>query len=179
MQENHRQENLRLVYQTQRAEFLQHRLSISNAYTLVMTGLVVILGVLIVSADSPRRLSLAILIGLVIPTMVFFTCWFMWTQRREANTIFYIMRNIEQEFGFYEEDRYLPGHTVLPSCWQIPPRSGMGFTRGDWLQVAILVILMFAVEFAVFYLPGESPPSFSASPGHHHHANCDFSPKLA
>ena len=124
MEESDR-ENLRLVYQSQRQESLQHRRSISNAYTLVTTGLVVLLG-LLVTADSPPRLSLAILIGAVIPTMVFFTCWFMQRQRSEANKALGILIKIEQQLGFYQTGRYLPRDTVLPADWVNAPDSPGG-----------------------------------------------------
>ena len=60
------------------------------------------------------------------------------------------MRKIEQEFGFFEKGRYIPGKKVLPGSWQETPRSLMGFTVGDWIQVVSLVFLMGVVVFAVF-----------------------------
>lgn len=150
MDESQRYENLRLVYQSQREESLQHRRSISNAHTLVMTGLVVILGV-IVSAGIAPRLSLKILIGAVVFVVGVFTCGFMWEQRQESDKRFLILRKVEREFGFFVKGRYLPNDEVLPIRWLQPPWSFMGFTRGDWLQVVSLVILVAAVEIAVFF----------------------------
>ena len=149
MEESDRK-NLRLVYQSQRLEFLQHRLSISNAFALVTTGLVVLLG-LLVTADSVTPSILRIVTGVGVLTMVLFTCGFMGRQRSEANKTLRILIKIEKQFGFFIEDKYIPGDRVLQAGWENPPNSPCGFTKGDLIQVGSLLSLMVAVEVALFW----------------------------
>jgi len=127
-------EILRFVHQSQHEEALAHRQSISNAFSLSLTGLMVILGGVISVEQKPSWFRWG------IPIAVIFICWveicFMKQQRRETEKAMEILIQIERQLGLYEKDRYLPDKPVFleefSTTTSVGPYHRPGLKRRGW-----------------------------------------------
>src|SRR5206468_5100631 len=123
----------------QRAESLQHRQSLFNAYSLSLAGLMAIAaGVLAVSdLDAGMRWVVAILVVVVCVTMLLL----IHKQRTESEKAMRIMRRIEVYLRLCEPGALIPGESVLPEDFVRPPVVRFGLTTGDWLQAGALILV--------------------------------------
>lgn len=137
------QEVLLAVYEGQRAESLQHRQSLFNAYSLSLAGLMAIAaGVL---AVSDLMVGLRVVIAAVVVVVCVSMFLLIHKQRAESEKAMQIMRRIESYLQLFESGALIPGESVLPPGFANPPVLKCGLTEGDWLQAGALILVSIGI----------------------------------
>jgi hypothetical protein len=148
--ESQKQEMLRFVHQSLHETSLQHRQSIFNIFSLSIAGLMVVLGGVI--SINKMSYNLKCVIGVEVTIACFILLVFMWQQRSKSEKAMKIMRKIEIQLRLCEGNVYLPNEPVFTEEF-CKPKTWLGLTYGDWLQVLIIVSLGLAIIVSLYLLP--------------------------
>jgi hypothetical protein len=138
------------VYEGQRTESLQHRMSILNSYGFAMAGLIA-LGA---GAMAPGRVSLPIKVLLTFAILLICAsfCGFIKKQRSEAEKGLAILRDLERHWNVHVCDES-GSSSLLPLEWSSPTRLQWGLTRCDLYQVGSSLLLGVLVLLVAWWLP--------------------------
>ncbi|MFC2004812.1 hypothetical protein ACFLUY_01165 [Chloroflexota bacterium] len=145
-------ENLRLVYQSQIEKTKGHHNSIFNAFSLSIAGLLVLLAG-IVNVGFMLFCNKWI-IGFTVSIIGLVVLVFIIQQRREIEKARIIMRPIERKLRLYDEGAYIPETRILPR--QFEGKFPI-LTKGDWLLVIPIVLLVIAIAILLVSLPNTLP----------------------
>jgi hypothetical protein len=137
---------LKYVHESQKAESLQHRQNLFNAFAWWTTVLLAFVGA-ITALDDPLNDTAKVIIGIAISILSVFVIAFVWRQRAFAGEGLEIAQNIEKYLGLFEEGRYLPNQVVLPEHFAKPPKKLP--TISDWIQIIIILALTVLVWIAL------------------------------
>ena len=143
-------EVLSAIYEGQRAESLQHRQSIVNSYGFAFAALVALGAGTVAPGALP--LSVKFLLTLAIVSICILLYLFVHRQRSEAEKGLIILRRIETHWGVLKCDE-ASDSSLLPREWCKPQDLCAGLTKGDWYQIAVILVLALLIIAIVWFLP--------------------------
>jgi len=144
------QDTLLAVYEGQRAESLQHRQSIFNAFSVSLAGLLAI-AVGVAAQDHlepPLKWTIAIAVFIVWVSIFIF----IRSQRAESEKAMDVMRKIESNLKLFEEDAFISKDTVLPPDLAVSPTLILGMKKADRFLVGSLAFVTIGVWFLLYFM---------------------------
>lgn len=146
------QEILLHVHGIQHAVSLAHLNAIFSAFSLTLTGLLVLTAA--VFTLGHMSICLKFLLCFVVLAVCLVMLNLIRDQRQASERAIGIARAIDWELGLFENDRYLTGKTVLPEEYSKPQPTLKGFSRRvDLPLVLALVALSLGLIVIIFSLP--------------------------
>ncbi len=151
-QQNSKQEILLHVHEIQHQVSLAHLNAIFSAFSLTLTGLLVLAAAVV----TLGRISLNLKFPLVLVVVV---VWLVMTylirdQRQASERAIRIARAIDTELGLFQNDKYLAGKSVLPDEYSKPQQTLKGFSRRvDLPLVFALGVLSLGLILVICLLP--------------------------
>ncbi len=143
------------VHQTQHDVSLAHLNAIFNAFSLTVTGLLVLTAGIVTIGHIPFDLKSPMIV--VVLVVFGFISNLIRDQRRASERSVKIFRAIDTELGLFDKGKYLAGESVLPMEFSNPQRTLMGFSlRVDLPLVITLAVLTVGLVAVIFLSPAST-----------------------
>jgi type IV secretory pathway VirB3-like protein len=145
------------IHQSQHERSLAHLNAIFNAFSLSVTGLMVLTAGVMTLNYIPANLKWLVVVAVVVVCVCIIL--YIRDQRQASERAIEIFRAIDTRLELFEKDKFLQGKSVLPQKYAKSQPTWMGFSRRvDWLLVLPLVILALVIIVVTLQLP-PPPPS--------------------
>ncbi len=145
------------IHQSQHDRALAHLNAIFNAFSLSVTGLLVLAAGVMTRDYISFNLKWLMIVAVVVVCVCIIL--YIRDQRLASERAIEIFRAIDTQLELFEKDKYLQGKSVLPQEYAKSQPTWMGLSRRvDWLLVLPLVILALVIIIVTLQLP-PAPPS--------------------
>jgi hypothetical protein len=145
------------IHQSQHERSLAHLNAIFNAFSLSVTGLMVLTAGVMTLNYIPANLKWLV-VSAVLAVCVCIILYIR-DQRQASERAIEILRAIDTQLELFEKGKYLPGKSVLPEEYAELQPTWMGFSRRvDWLLVSPLVVLALVIIIVTLQLPPPPTP---------------------
>ena len=140
------------IHQSQHERSLAHLNAIFNAFSLSVTGLMVLTAGVMTLNYIPANLKWLVVVAVAVVCVCIIL--YIRDQRQASERAIEIFRAIDTQLELFEKDKYLQGKSVLPWEYAEPQPTWMGFSRRvDRLLIFLLVFLALIITFVTLRPP--------------------------